>query len=256
MNIFEEIRVSEIDGVALIDNTEGYGRRINNRFAYALSFCLSGQITYHHRGKTYVSDVGSVVFLPKGESYTISCEKSGVFPIINFYCCKEPTNNSFFRAQLNNPEYFIAAFEKLSHAFAFPKSSRNVHALAIFYDILSHIVNDVDFSCNELLAPAIKYLEENFCDPALNNHTLAEQCHISEVYFRRLFAETYGTSPHKYISDLRIQRAKELLKNNRISISQVSENCGYTSVYHFCRAFKAAVGESAGKFRQSHAFWF
>ena len=57
------------------------------------------------------------------------------------------------------------------------------------------------------LAPALKYIEKNYYDPRLDNATLAEQCRISEVYFRKIFKEDLGTSPQKYIIKLRLQKA-------------------------------------------------
>lgn len=253
MRIFEEIRVKEIDSIAIIENIEGNSRKIIDRFAYAVSFCTSGQITYHHKGNDYVCRPGTVVFLPKGESYTLSCEKSGCFPIINFSCCSELKSNGFFCAELKNPEYFIHAFNELHRTFTFPGAAGQIHSLAYFYDILSHIITDLDSLGYTVLRPAVKYLSENFCSPAINNRKLAECCHISEVYFRRLFTSAYGIPPHKYISELRIQKAKELLKSNALSVTKISESCGFTSVYHFCRAFKATVGESPSKFRQKEA---
>lgn len=257
MNIFENLIISEINSVAVIENTKGLPRRIVNRFAYAISFCISGQITYHFEEKNYVSTPGTVIFLPKGKSYTLTCEKSGTFPIINFECSNEIENPSIFCAKLESPEYFLTAFEKLRETFAIPATGRMTQSLAQFYNILSRLTDEVSLSNHSVLLPAIKYIEENFTSGEINNLMLAQLCHISEVYFRRIFAKAFGIPPIKYIRNLRIARAKELLKNNNIPITEVSESCGYSSVYHFCRAFKSDVGETPGDFRRKNiSFWY
>ncbi len=256
MNVFEEITVSEIDSIAIIDNTKGIGRNIKNRFAYAVSFCLSGKITYHYNGKDYVSDPNHVVFLPIGKSYTITCEESGQFPLVNFHCCKDISDIGIVSAKISNAEYCINALTKLINNFSFQSKAKPVHSLAVFYDVLSEVSNDIEKSQNHTVLPAIKYIDEHFSDADLNNATLAECCRVSEVYFRRIFKEFYGISPHKYIQNLRIKRAKNLLTSSNASILKISEACGYTSVYHFCRAFKSIVGETPSDFRRNSAFLF
>ena len=256
MNVFEKIKVSEIDSVAIIDNTSGLGRNIKNRFAYAISFCLSGKITYHFDGKDYVSDPEHVVFLPQGKTYTITCQKSGQFPLINFFCSTDMSDCGIVSAKINNSEYCINAFKKLMKNFSFPEKANTVHCLAVFYDILSEVAGDIEKSRNVAVLPAVKYIDEHFGDADLNNGDLADCCRISEVYFRRLFKEIYGIAPHKYIQNLRIKRAKDLLSSTDMSILDISEACGYTSVYHFCRAFKSNVGDTPSNFRRNSSVIF
>ena len=256
VNVFEDITVSEIDSVAIIDNTKGMGRTIKNRFAYAVSFCLSGKITYHYDGKDYVSDCEHVIFLPKGKSYTITCQESGHFPLINFYCSKDISDFGIVSAKISNAEYCTNAFNKLLKNFSFPERAKTVHCLSVFYDILSEVSNDIEKSKNVAVLPAIKYIEEHFSDSELNNAQLAGCCRVSEVYFRRLFTGIYGVSPHKYIQNFRIKRAKDLLTSSNMSIIKISEVCGYTSVYHFCRAFKSSVGETPTNYRRNSASLF
>ncbi len=253
MNVFENIRVSQIDSVVLIENAAEQTRRINNRFAYAISFCISGQITYHFEGKDYVSSPDRVIFIPMGKTYTVTCEKSGIFPLINFYCCEDISEYGFCSLGLERNEYYLKAFESLRKSFSLHNTTRDIRCLAAFYDILSHIAGETVNSDSLILKGAMQYLEANYSDPALNNQVLADIANISEVYFRKLFSKVYSLPPGKYIQQLRISKAKELLKDNSMSISQISENCGYTSVYHFSRAFKASVGQSPGQYRKSFA---
>ena len=182
MNVFEEITVSEIDSVAIIDNTKGMGRTIKNRFAYAISFCLSGKITYHFDGKDYVSDPEHVVFLPKDKSYTITCQESGQFPLINFYCSKNPSKYGIVSAKISNAEYCINAFRKLLKNFSFPEKAKTVHCLAVFYDILSEVAGDIEKSRNVAVLPAVKYIDEHFGDADLSNAKLAECCRVIVDY--------------------------------------------------------------------------
>ncbi len=62
------------------------------------------------------------------------------------------------------------------------------------------------------------------------------------MYFRKLFAATYGTLPIAYVHQLRIKKAKEMLMSDYGSITEIALSVGYASVYDFSRAFKKHTG--------------
>ena len=95
--------------------------------------------------------------------------------------------------------------------------------------------------------PAVTYILNNFTKP-IKNDELAEICQISTIYFRKLFFEVYGTSPIKYIHNLRIRRAKEILRSDYTSISDVAFSLGYNNIYEFSKDFKKHTGVSPTKF--------
>jgi len=97
-----------------------------------------------------------------------------------------------------------------------------------------------------------EYIDKSFQNPALSVSLIAEKFGISEVYLRKLFLSNLGQTPKQYILDLRIKTAKSLLTNSSKSVTQISEECGFSSVYHFCRIFKSKTNmtplEYSGKY--------
>ena len=71
---------------------------------------------------------------------------------------------------------------------------------------------------------------------------------ILERYLKKLFIKKLGVSPIKYIIQLKINHACDLLHSKRCSITQVSELCGYDNVYYFSRQFKEYTGTSPAIF--------
>ena len=67
---------------------------------------------------------------------------------------------------------------------------------------------------------------------------------MSTVYFRKTFMSVYGTSPIKYLNNLRINKAKAILMSDYDSIEQVALSVGYNSIYHFSKKFKLYTGRS------------
>ena len=238
MDDLNKITVTSIDLITTVLSPHGQILEMKNRSNYGLSFCTAGQITYVHKGISYISDESHAVLLPKGESYTLYRTKSGTFPLINFQC-SDFFCDRFVVFPLHNPELFIKDYEHMKNLSIFENNRAKI--MSLFYEMLSRLPQQVNPE-NSILIPALQYLEMHYYDPFLSNDVLAEQSGISEVYFRKLFTKTYGISPKQYILNLRIQKAKQLLTDAGFTVTAVSEKCGFASVYHFSRAFKAKTG--------------
>ena len=57
-----------------------------------------------------------------------------------------------------------------------------------------------------------------------------------------------GTSPISYVHELRIKKAKEMLKSDYGSITDIAQSLGYLNIYDFSRTFKKYVGISPSKY--------
>lgn len=82
-----------------------------------------------------------------------------------------------------------------------------------------------------------------------NMENLAEICSMSRATFIRLFKQKSGTSPGKFLTELRMQKAEYLLSRHNHSMLNIALEIGYQSESHFSKAFKAYYGVSPGKYR-------
>ena len=98
----------------------------------------------------------------------------------------------------------------------------------------------------------LDYLEKHYQDSALNVQTLAEVSGVSEIYFRKLFTEIYSMPPKKYISLIRMSKARELLMTGEVTVQQVAEATGFRDVYSFCKSFRKAHECTPTQYRKSH----
>ena len=102
----------------------------------------------------------------------------------------------------------------------------------------------------EPVFPAMQFIEENFT----NNITLSDisdKCSLSARHLCRLFTEYYGISPTEKIIDLRIEKARQLLKNTDMSITRIAEKCGYSDSSFFSKQFKKRSGYSPSFYRKA-----
>ena len=95
---------------------------------------------------------------------------------------------------------------------------------------------------------AIRHMKEHLADP-LDLDELAQIAAISKFHFVRVFDETTGTTPHHFLSCLRIQRAKELLLKSGTPITEICMEVGYNSLGTFSTTFSQLVGLSPQEFR-------
>ena len=91
-------------------------------------------------------------------------------------------------------------------------------------------------------------MKEHLAEP-LDLDELARIGAISKFHFVRVFDETTGTTPHHFLSCLRVQRAKELLLNTSSPITDVCLEVGYNSLGTFSKTFSDLVGVSPQEFR-------
>ena len=93
----------------------------------------------------------------------------------------------------------------------------------------------------------LDYIEKNYAEP-ITNLTLAEKFGFHPNYLSGLVKASTGLPMHKYLLQIRLLHAIELLETNALSISKVAQMCGFCDVYHFSRYFKSIMKISPSKF--------
>ena len=244
----QDIIITNISSIQTISRSKGKDVQITKRTDHGLSFCISGQITYSHKGKEFVSSPGNAVYLPMGATYHSQTDRTGLFPLINFQC-QNPLSDTIMVIPLQSPETYLTDFDQLKKSYLLPHGK--LHSMELFYGILAKLSAETHAK-QATLAPIVRYLEDNIHDSSLTNATLAAHLSYSEVYFRKLFTSVYGCTPHRYIMNLRIRRAKQLLADGILSVTAIAEQCGFSSVYHLSRAFKQTVGISPSEYSQNN----
>lgn len=201
---------------------------------------MSGQITYTMNGKIIVSKPDNAILVPQGCTYCRVTDSEGLFPLINFSCSGLDLKDIAV-IPLDDPQDCIRRFKTLQKLFLRNESRMKIYSM--FYELLDILVSPSEQD-SERLTFAVKYIEEHIQDPTLSNVELAERLGISEGYLRRHFQAHYRVTPKQYILDVRIRKAKQLLVDTPFTVTAIAEECGFSSVYHFCRAFRQRTGKT------------
>jgi AraC-like DNA-binding protein len=79
---------------------------------------------------------------------------------------------------------------------------------------------------------------------------MANFCHMSEGGFTCLFKKNTGITPHAFVLECRIRKAKYLLTSTDIPIDEITHLCGFEDRFHFSRTFKRITEKSPAAYRQ------
>ncbi|MNI74561.1 Exoenzyme S synthesis regulatory protein ExsA [compost metagenome] len=102
---------------------------------------------------------------------------------------------------------------------------------------------------NEALQKAVSLINEHFTEPLLVSN-LAAAVGYSVQHFQRLFLQEYGITPHKYLQNLRLERALQLIRENAdIPVQDIALNLGMDTNY-FIRIFRNTYGCTPGTMRK------
>ena len=202
------------------------------------------------RGATFRAKRGDVLYLPRGSHYKITfCDVgAGVASFLfNFslevggeavLLSEKPTLAEFSDEAKKN-----ALIEEVMQGDSsyFAKKSALFGLLALWkrtkdFEPLPNVNTNM-----KLLMPALNYMEARRSWTETVGE-LAEICHVSDGFFRKVFRETFSVSPKEFMLKERLLRAKEMLESGEFNVQEVSEKLGFSSPTYFSRIFKKKIG--------------
>ena len=258
MNLFENevISVARILTVALYETTEPTHKSYNVTLpSYELIYKLSGENSVHFAGKDILEAADTVRFLPKSKNsgeYTVDIFESGACIDIYFDTDDEMPDTALL---LKNMSELRPLFTKMCNIWSSKRSGYYAECMSIMYDIIRRIkLQREKYSTSgraKRILPSYEYMLEHYTEQDFDYGKMCEKSGLSYSYFKELFIKQYGISPVKYVTDLRIERAKELLITGQYTVTEIAEECGYDSVYYFSKVFKKHTGVAPKSYKYS-----
>ena len=149
---------------------------------------------------------------------------------------------------------FSMLFHKILDCWNNKEPGYKYRCSAIMYEILEacYLENYVSKPIASPIGRSVEYMLSSYTRHDLSVGEIAAKSFMSEVYFRRLFKRKYGTSPQKYIIDLRIKHAAGLISTGYYTLSEVAVMSGYTDYKYFSTEFKRLMGMSPSEYVKEH----
>ena len=129
-----------------------------------------------------------------------------------------------------------------------------VKLLETFAQHLSLLANQIALQEEEAESPfarrARAYIMANQSDP-IDLAKVAQAMHVSTFYFCKMFKKATGLTFTEYLGRVRVEKAKHLLLNPHLRVSEIAYDVGFQSLTHFNRVFRQVVGQSPTVYRES-----
>ena len=105
---------------------------------------------------------------------------------------------------------------------------------------------------NRMLQRVLDRMRADFATD-LHLNTLAAESGYSRSHFLRTFRAAMGCSPHQWLTRLRVEQAKTILRENSISLTDIALDCGFSSHAHFSNTFRQIVRVTPSEYRRTHS---
>lgn len=248
-------QITKIYNVIMFDSEEiAKGKSFiefnGNLNCYELVYYLGGEnvTTFNHKKMRNTN--GSIQYLPKGivgAKYTVDIQKHGCGVDIFFDTVLPLPQESFSQQLIDARLRYL--FEQAEQIWRQKRIGYYARSMSFFYEIIA-ISQDAD-SCShisnrqfERIAPSVLYIEQNCFKPDFSYRMLAEVSGLSYSYFKSIFMKKFDATPSRYITNLKITYATELLITGRYTITQIADMTGFENVYYFSTFFKKETGTS------------
>lgn len=122
----------------------------------------------------------------------------------------------------------------------------SIDALVVAVNKLPAIAKDDQVQDDRLVA-MLNYIQSNYQTITLED--MASQFHLSEPYISKYIKDKSQKTFGEHVSNIRMKKAKVLLKNGNMTVENVSYSVGYQNVEHFCRSFKKTFNMTPLQYR-------
>ena len=221
--------------------------------------------------QTHYSKPDEVVFIPAEINYSSKWKKAGEFSLIGFFPTffEQIVNESVQtkgvelipQIGLNDPfiqQMGIALKADVEAGYPTGKMFGESLATGLVIHLVKHYsawkVKLPSKSAGGLTPYELEIIEDYISAHLNQNISLSEMggvINVSQHHFCRLFKQSTGITPHQYLTQCRINRAKQLLSKTKLTITEIAFEIGFNNHSSFTRLFRKYVGITPNSFRAS-----
>jgi AraC-like DNA-binding protein len=245
----------------LFKHTPAWNKSGNFAQCYKLYLPVSGEAVVKTAAGQRVMKPGHFYFVPGYHLRQQSCKKMMAY-WVHFACESFYLHHCLSRIHsahswpVQRLQWAEPVFKRIGEIFQNPETAHSrlrqdppltlvcrLEAILMYMvaDLLELPVDEALLSETEMdlerLKPAINFMDNHFLlNPSLSE--VAKQAHLAPNYFHQLFKKSSGLTPFAYMERRRLDRARRLLFNDKLSIKEVAAQCGYDNQLYFSRVFR------------------
>lgn len=242
-----------------------YGPALRDHFL--MHYILSGSGTFQVDGKSYSlhKNQGFLICPDIVTYYEASSEDPWLYTWVGFKGIKSETLLKSANLDRNNPIFSFEGdalkrcFEEMRASNVY-KYGYELRLQGILSILLSELIEQASpnilqtYGWKDMyIKKSLQFIEANYSHH-ISIEALANHIGLNKNYFSTLFRQALGVPPQEYIVKYKINKACELLKNEDLSIGEISRSIGYTDPLGFSKLFKQIKGVSPKLYRNSISY--
>ena len=225
----------------------------NDYNSILLIIAKKGEGKLFYRGKSYELKKGNIALINCTDKHTYFPTSEWDFEFMHFYG-KDCEKLYEYLYSLSDSAVFSddgRAYSKLVSILDMFRNAKVNETLIskyisdIFYSLIFSVQKNRSHRCDEIC----EYIEQN-CSLEMSTALLAHRLGFSRAYFSTFFKKSTGVSVSDYLLMCRINRAKLLMSENSLSVSEIAERVGFSEVSSFIRAFRRKEGITPLQYRK------
>jgi len=245
-----------------------YDNNARNYQGYLFQYTLDGYGIYECNGKRYKISKGNAFFISIPENsryYYMPTEDNSKLNWMFFYVhCTGPAVAPFYRRihELTGPVIDLGPDNVLTSIFynfynSLYKQKQVDHYMACewLYHFLVTLLRSVESPLSgkksSHVAHAVEWIKKNYSKP-VNLEEMCSEIGVSYPHVARLFYDEKGITPIQFLTQIRLEKSKELLLNTNLPINIIAAQCGFSTANYFTKVFKKAMYITPSTYRQLH----
>lgn len=215
------------------------------RDSWTLYFCTSGSGIFVFDGSMLHYQAGQLVVIPPDIRHTH--RDDGGASCLYIFCKNAALALRHPALIADDAQHCIRhLFEDVLHLFG-SGETQDKTLLSPYVQLIAQHINARRPAAphSQLVEDIARNIVQNYTNPNYELDELLKSAPYCYDYLCRLFRQELNTTPHKYLTDLRLQSAADILRaGNGGSVSEVARLCGYSDPLYFSRMFKKKYGAS------------
>lgn len=267
LDLYEEITIRDLEfpiQISIHDvQKQGYYTKPHWHKHVELICVLDGEAIFEVNQMEVCAHKGDFIVANSNDLHSIYCTGKQLRDLVIIFEMDKISKTLagkkvLFRSYIQGDEKLAGYIENLCEEFTEKKSESQLMCKGIVCMLIAHLTRHHAVAMLEeknmmkrakrleCINVALDYMEKHYTEN-ISNKELAQLAHVSENHFYYLFKEMVGLAPHKYLNELRLKKAMNLLVNGDYTLTEIAEQTGFADYNNFGRKFKEYYGYPPSK---------
>ena len=266
------MKLNPIDGFSIdyrtLKKLKKFDNTIHFHKYYEIEFIFDGTGIHYLNGNSIPINRGYICLITPKDFHSFHIKEQEELKVFNIAFTNANVSKDLFEKILQLP-YSIQGnldeqttysllylFDLLFREFKNPSENFQFIQRSLLDSIVSVILGHIPFDNSKntqhskTVNEVLQCIEKEFTDPNLSLLTISENLHKTQNYLGKIIKTYTGLTFNQYINQKRLDFAKHLIKNKKLSIQKIAEQSGFSSTSYFIKLFKNEYGLTPNEYKE------